>query len=541
METTQVLIAGGGPVGLTLARVLATFGIRSILVERNETTTTHPKMDITNGRSMELFRRAGVVDALRAAAVAEGHPFDVSWITTLTGHELHRFRYPSVTEERERIRVNNNGAQTREPGMRVSQVEIEPVLKAAADASPEADVRFGVEFVSLQEDESGVTATVRNTREGTTATIRCAYLVGCDGGSSRVRGCLEIELSGQSRIMPRFMTHFQSNDRALLQRWGVAWHYQSVRGTLIAQNDRDIWTLHSRFPEGKTPETVNPSEIIQNFAGRPFEHQVLVANHWSPHLLVADAYQRGRVLLAGDAAHQYIPTGAYGMNTGIGDAFDAGWKLAAVLAGFGGPGLIDSYEVERRPVGLRNRSASRRHNDVRVEIGKLYCPELDAPDGVGQQTRERVSSRIAELGNRENECRGIEFGYSYEHSAVICAEPGVHAGTDFVTYEPTTLPDCRLPSTFLRDGSALFDRLGPFFTLITIGKCDPSTLITVARDHRMPLTLVRLDEPELQPIYEAKMLMVRPDEHVCWRGNSCEDHNAAEVAIATALGLRRRQ
>jgi 2-polyprenyl-6-methoxyphenol hydroxylase-like FAD-dependent oxidoreductase len=193
--------------------------------------------------------------------------------------------------------------------------------------------------------------------------------------------------------------------------------YQSVRGTLIAQNDRDIWTLHSRFPEGKTPETVNPSEIIQNFAGRPFEHQVLVANHWSPHLLVADAYQRGRVLLAGDAAHQYIPTGAYGMNTGIGDAFDAGWKLAAVLLGFGGPGLIDSYEVERRPVGLRNRSASARRNDVRVEIGKLYCPELDAPDGVGQQTRERVSSRIAELGNRENECRGIEFGYSYEHSA----------------------------------------------------------------------------------------------------------------------------
>jgi 2-polyprenyl-6-methoxyphenol hydroxylase-like FAD-dependent oxidoreductase len=224
METTQVLIAGGGPVGLTLARVLATFGIRSILVERNETTTTHPKMDITNGLSMELFRRAGVIDALRAAAVPEDHPFDVSWITTLTGHELHRFRYPSVTEERERIRVNNNGAQTREPGMRVSQVEIEPVLKAAADVSPEADVRFGLEFVSLQQDESGVTATVRNTREGKIATIRCAYLVGCDGGSSGVRGCLEIELSGQSRIMPRFMTHFRSNDQALLQRWGVAWH-----------------------------------------------------------------------------------------------------------------------------------------------------------------------------------------------------------------------------------------------------------------------------------------------------------------------------
>src|ERR1700678_1266966 len=124
METTQVLIAGGGPVGLTLARVLANFGVRSLLVERNETTTSHPKMDITNGRSMELFRRAGVIDALRAAAVPETHPFDVSWITTLAGHELHRFRYPSVTQERARIRERNDGAQSREPGMRVSQVEI---------------------------------------------------------------------------------------------------------------------------------------------------------------------------------------------------------------------------------------------------------------------------------------------------------------------------------------------------------------------------------------------------------------------------------
>ena len=144
MQTTQVLIVGGGPVGLTLARVLASFGVRSMLAERNETTTSHPKMDITNGRSMELFRRASLVDALRAAAVPESHPLDVSWITTLTGYELHRFRYPSVTEERIRIRDRNDGAQPREPGMRVSQVEIEPVLKAAAEASPEVEVRFGV-------------------------------------------------------------------------------------------------------------------------------------------------------------------------------------------------------------------------------------------------------------------------------------------------------------------------------------------------------------------------------------------------------------
>jgi 2-polyprenyl-6-methoxyphenol hydroxylase-like FAD-dependent oxidoreductase len=537
MDTTQVLIAGGGPVGLTLAQVLATFGIRSILLERNSTTTTHPKMDITNGRSMELFRRIGLADALRAAAVPEAHPFDVSWITTLSGHELHRFRYPSVTEERIRIREHNNGAQSREPGMRVSQIEIEPILKAAADSSPLVDVRFGVEFTSLQEDEYGVIATVRETGNNETSDIRCEYLVGCDGGNSRVRSCLEIGLSGQSRVMPRFMTHFRSDDRILLQRWGIAWHYQSARGTLIAQNDRDVWTLHSRFPQDDTPETVDPSKIIQAFAGAQFAHRILVANHWSPHLLVADAYRKGRVLLAGDAAHQYIPTGAYGMNTGIGDAFDLGWKLAAVLCGFGGPGLIESYEMERRPVGLRNRAASARHNDLRVEIAKLYADDLEMPGDIGKAARAKAGRRIAEFGNAENECRGIEFGYSYEDSAVICQEPGVRACTDFVKYEPTTIPGCRLPSTFLRDGTALFDRLGPWFTLVTFGEQDTSALLSAARHHRMPLVQVRLVEPDIELTYEAKMILVRPDEHVCWRGNSCGDQRQGERIVRTALGL----
>jgi 2-polyprenyl-6-methoxyphenol hydroxylase-like FAD-dependent oxidoreductase len=541
MQTTQVLIVGGGPVGLTLARVLASFGVRSMLAERNETTTTHPKMDITNGRSMELFRRAGLVDALRAAAVPESHPFDVSWITTLTGYELHRFRYPSVTEERIRIRERNDGAQPREPGMRVSQVEIEPVLKAAAEASPEVEVRFGVEFVSLQQDDEGVTALLRNVVDGAAFGVRCAYLAACDGGSSMVRDAVGLSLSGQARIMPRFMTHFRSSDRQLLQRWGIAWHYQSARGTLIAQNDIDTWTLHSRFPPGETAETVNPSEIVCNFVGARFNHHILVANPWSPHLLVADAYRLGRVLLVGDAAHQYIPTGGYGMNTGIGDAFDLGWKLAAVFSGFADPRLLQSYEAERRPVGLRNRQASARHNEVRGEIGQLYCEGLEAPGATGDRLRAEIEHRIADYGNAENECRGIEFGYSYEGSPVICSEPDVHAGTDFIGYQPTTIPGCRLPSTFLCDGSALFDRLGRWFTLIAFGGADSSPLLSAAQKHRMPLRYVELDEPDLEPIYEAKMLLVRPDQHVCWRGNSLGDEFAAGRIIQTVLGLSETQ
>jgi 2-polyprenyl-6-methoxyphenol hydroxylase-like FAD-dependent oxidoreductase len=249
MQQTQVLIAGGGPVGLMLATVLGSYGIKTMLVERNLTTTRHPKMDITNGRSMELFRKFGLVDALRKAAVPEANPFDVAWVTTMSGHELHRFRYPSPIEARLNILERNDGTQSREPAMRVSQVEIEPVLKRAAEACRAVDVRFGMAFEDYREDADGVTATLRNSTTGETEEVRCAYLAGCDGGGSRVRDLLQIALDGTPRTALRFMVHFRSTARDVLQRWGIAWHYQSPLGTLIAQNDDDIWTLHARLEE----------------------------------------------------------------------------------------------------------------------------------------------------------------------------------------------------------------------------------------------------------------------------------------------------
>lgn len=536
MNTTPVLIAGGGPVGMTLALELAARGVACSVVERNPTTTRHPKMDITNARSMEIFRRLGLVPALRAAAVPPSHPFDVSWVTTMAGHELHRFRYPSVDEAWNRIRVNNDGTQPGEAPMRVSQVEIEPVLKRAIDASPLVTVRFGVSFEDMVQDAEGVTCTLRDGETNATETLRCAFLVGCDGGTSRVRGCLGIGLSGDSRIMPRFMTHFRSDDRALLQRWGVAWHYQSPHGTLIAQNDRDIWTLHSRAPEGGDLDPGDPSALVRRFVGRDIEHEVLVANPWSPHLLVADAYGRGRVLLAGDAVHQYIPTGGYGMNTGIGDAAGLGWMLAAVLQGFGGMELLAAYEAERRPVGLRNREASRGHNDVRREIASLYAPEVYAAGGEGEVARAAVAARIAEIGNWENESTGIEYGYAYTASPLISTEPGEVPPDDPRRYEPSTVPGARLPSSLMPDGTPIFDRLGPWFTLLSVGVLPEQAIIHAAARHGVPLTVSQLEDPDSLRIYGRGHILVRPDQHVAWRGAGI-DARQADWVIARALGL----
>ena len=532
MEFAPVLIAGGGPVGMTLAVDLAQKGIRSILLERNPTTTRHPKMDITNSRSMELFRKAGLVDALRAAAVDENNPFDVAWITSLSGHELHRFRYPSVVEHRMKIREINDGTQPREPAMRVSQVEIEPVLKSAIDAHANVDVRFGVEFRDLRQDAEGVTATVHDAAANAGYEIRCSYLVGCDGGGSRARDGAGIALSGDARIMPRFMTHFRSNARDLLQRWGVTWHYQSATGTLIAQNDKDIWTLQSRFPSGHIDDQVDPHALLVAWAGQDFEHEILVANQWFPHLLVADEYRRDRVLIAGDAAHQYIPTGGYGMNTGIGDAFDLGWKLAAVLHGFGGPNLLESYERERRPVGLRNRIASKAHTDVRIQIGALY----QAPLATDEAARRTAARRIREIGNIENESWAIEHGYIYADSPIVAEEPSTDVTSSLTDYRPTTRPGARLPSLFLQDGRAVYDQLGNWFTILSLDGGDPSALAAGAARLKIPHCVIAIDDANALAVYGARLILVRPDHHVAWRGNRLDDPQAADAIVRRALG-----
>ncbi|MAT50720.1 MAG: FAD-monooxygenase [Porticoccaceae bacterium] len=536
VTSTQVLVVGGGPVGMMVARTLGHFGVECMLVERNETTTTHPKMDITNARSMELFRRVGLADGLRAVAVPDGNPFDVSWITTLTGHELHRFVYPGADGARQQIAEQNDGSQPSEPPMRVSQVLIEPVLREAIEGHPSVDVHFGCAFESLENTGDGVLATLR-TSAGQLKTVHARYLVACDGGGSLVRKQLDISLSGQARVSQRFITHFRSDARDLLQRWGKAWHYQSNRGTLVAQNDVDTWTLLSRFPENTEPEDINPSQLISDFVGKDIDHEVLVANAWTPHLLVADRYRDGNVFLAGDSAHQYIPTGGYGMNTGIGDAFDIAWKLAAVLHGWGGKTLLDAYENERQPVGIANCRGAARHNAVRVKIAELYSPLLgdEGPDADAE--RHRVGAEIARIGNAENECVGLELGYIYADSPVICHDGDHEFSDDPRIYRPTTTPGARLPSVILSSGENIYQRLGQWFTLLCTQPCETSGFEQVAAAHKLPLSVVDISNERVAGVYRTPAILVRPDHHVAWRGHPDMTTETIEQVIRRVSGL----
>lgn len=511
----DIFIAGGGPVGMTLALELAHHGVRSVLVERNPTTTRHPKMDLTNGRSMELFRRLKIADDLRAVGVPPSEPLDIVWATKATGHVLHRFAYPSPDGARDRARVANDGSHTLEPGMRVSQIILEPVLKAKIDASPLVDVRFGWAFESFEQDADGVSITIRNSESGAAEIVRTRYLAGCDGGGSKVREQAGIALEGQFAIAGAYMIHFRSTAYDVLARFGIAYHLQTGLGTIIAQNGKDIWTLQSI-----APAETKPDDLLRQFVGQDFDYEILVSNPWTPHMVLAERYRDGRVFLAGDAAHQVIPTGGYGMNTGVGDAVDLGWKLAAVVNGWGGEALLDSYEWERHKIGAQNRAQAMQHMLVRVAITEAIM-EAQAEgdlDALGAAPRRvALGKKIAALGNAENECWGIEHGYSYAGSAVICAEDGDEEAFDPLVCKASTAPGNRFPNYYLADGTAILDLLGPELTLLAIGDVDTSAARSAAQRLGMPLSIVELEE---EPIFErlhSNLILVRPDQHIAWR------------------------
>lgn len=553
MERFPVVIAGAGPVGLTLALELERQGVQALLVERNQTTTTHPKMDITNGRSMELFRRLGVAERLRSIAIPGDRDMVVSWVTSLDGWELTRFSYPGVDKAREQTRVRNDGRGSLEPSMRVSQILLEPALKSALENESRCiTVQYGWGLESFTQDGDGVDVVLKNSASGDLRTVRADYLAGCDGAGSAVRRGLGIGLDSldlrklvAKELGPRrmlgmlarswawdrerpasgdfYMVHFTSRDRAAFEKHGPVWHTQSPQGwTLISQNDEDSWTLHSPLGIGQDADAIDPREFVFTTLGRRFDCTVLEANAWTPRLTVADGYGTGRVWLAGDAVHQVPPTGGYGMNTGVGDAVGLGWALAANVAGWGTPALLEDYGRERRAVALRNRDAAGRHAVLRLAIKSQYHPAIHQEGWDGPRQRRRLGREIADLGNLENEADGIEWGYCYQ-SPSVATEPGPVPEQTWDAYRPTTRPGSRPPSVYLADGRAIFDLFGTGFTLLRFTDVDVTGMVEGAESRGVPLEVVDINDAHVRRLYERDLVLIRPDQHVAWRGDAPPD------------------
>lgn len=527
---TDVLVVGAGPVGLTLALDLGRRGVNCLLIEQKAAPEFLPKMERCNARTMEIFRRMGVADRIRAAGLPSGVPMDVFIVLAMNEPPLLRLPYPSVDEARARIAAHADGTMPREPYQLISQYTLEPLLKAEAEREPSVRVKYGCRFESLTERPDGVSAIARGS-DGEALTIDAKFAVGCDGGGSAVRKQLEIKLRGEGDLLRLYQALYfcpELYDRLPIEAGpGHGRHYHVADGQstfLIMQDSTKHWTLHAVVN--------NPADMAAQFErtiGVPVRYEMLYVGEWKQNLLLADRYRRGRVFLAGDSAHLVIPTGGLGMNTGVGDAIDLSWKLAAVLQGWGGQGLLDSYEVERRQVGDRNVGASRYASIGRRRWRAQYRPEIREQSAEGQAARDALA-RVADVEQRKtNEMIGAELGYRYVGSPVIVDEPG---GPEhlFREYVPTTWPGARLPHVWLSDGVSVHDRIGDGYTLLQLtDRNGADSLSKALTGLGAPCSTLQLSSDAARQVYGYDLLLLRPDLHVVWRGNRPPD-NPGEIA-----------
>lgn len=525
---TDVLIVGGGPVGLTLAIDLGQRGVRCTLVDKRPKPAFLPKMERCNARTMEIFRRMGIADEVRRAGFDQDLPMDVFVIRTLQDLPIAHHPYPSVNELKAEGLATNDGSMPLEPYQLISQYTLEPLLKGVAERTPGVSVRFGHELQSFVEDEDGVSALVRDL-DGNEVSIRTKYLAGCDGGSSTVRSQLGFDLIGESLLEMHQGLYRAPGlfDRIRIGK-GRHYHVADEKSTfLIVQDDTVHFTLHAVVDDAS--EMV---ELFRRTVNAPIEFEMLYVGKWTQRLMLADRYSTKRVFIAGDAAHLVIPTGGLGMNTGVGDAVDLSWKLAATLAGWGGPELLSSYETERRFVGDRNVNASRQAATGRRKWRSICGPLAFEESPEGEAHRERIRDLVDKEQRKSNELLGIELGYCYLDSPLVAEEPGEAPDTDSFDYSPTTWPGSRLPHVWLENGVPIQDMIDPNgYTLVDLSG-DPNVGEGFARGFRklsVPFRTLSVSSPAARKVYERDLLLLRPDMHVAWRGDAAPA-NADEIA-----------
>ncbi|UGT61847.1 FAD-dependent monooxygenase [Nocardia asteroides] len=538
-----VLISGAGPVGMILALELSLHGVESTLVEQHPQTTRFPKMDLTNARSMELLARLGLDEEIRAAGVGPTYSHDVVFCTSMTGREVGRWSYPSVDGMSEWIAASNDGTTPARAWQRVTQIEVEKLLMRRCLADDNIEVLRPWRVTEVAHDENGVRARIVSPVGGADHTIEADYLIGCDGAGSVVRRAMDLRMEGERGVITFCQVHFKSRDLATLHAHGQFWHTFFVGGgvgAIIAQDERDTWTLQtSAITDGVRTEDIDKQQLLDKVCGKHLEvDEILQSSVWQANVLVADHYRLGRLFVAGDAAHEVIPTGGYGLNTGIADAVNLGWKLAAVLNGFGGDDLLDSYEAERRPVALLARDWSFRHLNVHVEAQQLIDPELIESDSAEGEAHRATLADYFAANTGEHESYGVEMGYRY-HSAVLADDDAGSSDPDVSTYTPTTVAGARAPHVRLADGTSLIDAFRDAFTLVSfVGSEVAGELSAVAAEAGVPLEVLATDDAVARTVYERDLVLVRPDGHVAWRGNSLpEDVRALLLTITGRSSL----
>ena len=513
----DVLIVGAGPVGLAAAIELGMRGVGVLLVERNARVGVAPRAKTTNVRTRTHLRRWGIADQLAAEApFGVDYPNNMVFVTRLAGPELARFEN-AFDASPARSPLYPEHAQW------IPQYTLEKVMLAKARSLASVDIRLGAEFVSAEQDDGRVTSALR-CDDGEALEIVSRYLIGADGARSRVRELIGARMEGRHGLSHHYNIIFRAPGLAERHAHGPAaiyWQIGKHGFSAIAPMDKDdIWAF---MPGGAKPgEALSNDEaaaLIRDRTGIDLPYEILSADSWSASELLADRYADRRIILAGDACHLHPPAGGYGMNMGVGDGVDLGWKIAATLQGWGGPELVKSYEAERRPV----------HRAVIDEAMANYAiyvapPPAEIEDDTvqGEAIRVQVGAAIQASKGREFNTLGTVLGLCYRNSPIVAAEDTAAPAHDSQIYRPEARPGCLAPHAWLGDGRSLYDLFGDGFALIAAADADPRQVENAREQARalgVPLSVVQPRDVAVAALYEAQLALIRPDQHVAWRGD----------------------
>ncbi len=519
----RVLIVGAGPVGLALAIELGHRRVPCIVVERNDRVGHAARAKTTNVRTREHLRRWGIAGALRAASpFGLDYPSNVVFCTRLAGHPLTRFENAFYC-------APGRNPLYSEHAQWIPQYSVEEVLRAHAQTLPGVELRFQSELTSLEQDETSVRARVRDLRTGSEASVETDFLVGADGARSLVRSAIGAKLEGTYGLSRSYNIVFRAPGLAQAHAHGPAiiyWQINADVPSLVGPMDRgDKWFfMPMRLAEGQKISDADAPALIRRATGIDVPVEVLSSDEWVASRLIANAYRDRRVFLAGDACHLHPPFGGYGMNMGVADGVDLGWKLAAVLQGWGGAGLLDSYECERRPV--HEFVMDEAVTNAKLLGGQLFQDGLEDETDAGAHLRAEVGARIQSAKMREFNTLGVVKGYRYADSPIIVGDGSEPPPHDFVNYVPSARPGSIAPHAWLHDGSSLYDHFGPGFTLLALPGADAHALEAARKAASaldVPLAVIESRVPALGPLYRARYALIRPDQHVAWRGDAFPD------------------
>jgi 2-polyprenyl-6-methoxyphenol hydroxylase-like FAD-dependent oxidoreductase len=466
----------------------------------------------------------GISEEIRANAPLAKYPPQVAFVTRFCGHEIGRI---DLTKSRSTTNSPGTEFQSAERNIAISQLFLEPILKRNAESKKSVSIRFGFRMIGFVSTPEGVLVDIENIQTGERSQISASYMIAADGARSPARRHFGIGMTGEDGQMENafvagsMLTYFirapslmaESRRKPANLTWILN---HEIRAFVFSQDGGERWIVHYKIPEGVDWKKVHHEKVLNAVFGKPVPFEIISCGPWAGGLaLVADQYQAERVFFVGDAAHLFTPLGGFGMNTGIGDAINVSWKLAAMFEGWGGPSLLDTYGAERRPIGLRN---SRLGVKCSKRKGAWQLPpNIEDADEAGEQARLAFGEFAVVDDLEEYNTSGMQFGERYEKSPIIFHQGEAQIADIWDNYVPIDHPGARVPDFKITETETFHDQLGDSYSLaIFTNDVDAKPFVDAAANRGVPLQIVKCTPPA--HLYQCKLALIRPDRHLAWHG-----------------------